>query len=147
MDITDVYLYNNDMVDSNNKTTNKTFGAFFSMLFLLFGIYLLLNEHAIYWYLPLFVVSVVLYLLRTFYQESLQPLNDGWYWIGCFIGKFSSILIFTFIFYLLVSPVALVAKLFGRDILRLRTDGDVKSYWVKRSSDDRSVLEYFKNQF
>lgn len=147
MDITGVYLYNNFMIYSNNKTTNKTFGAFFSMLFFFIAIYLLVNGHTLYWYLPLFVVSVIFYLARTFYQNSLQPLNNGWYWIGCFIGKFSSVVVYTVIFYLLVSPVALITKVFGRDILRLRTEGNVKSYWVKRSSDDRSALEYFKNQF
>lgn len=130
-----------------NQTSNKTFGTFFSVLFLLIAFYFLINKRDYFWYCPFFILATIVYLLRTYSERSLQPLNDGWYWIGCFLGQFSSSIILTIFFYLLLSPIAVLTKFFHRDVLRLRTQSNVESYWVKRSLDDRSYSDFFKNQF
>ena len=132
---------------SKNKTTNKTFGTFFCIFFLLVAVFFLKNGRSIFWYCPFLILATLFLLLRIFSESSLQPLNNWWYWIGCFIGKYTSGMVFAFIFYFLISPIALIAKIFHRDILRLKNEAKVESHWVKRRLDDRSIVEYFKNQF
>jgi predicted Na+-dependent transporter len=135
------------MNNLNNKTTNKTFGTFFTVLFLLFATFFIFKGKTFYWYGSFLILSLIFFLLLTFSKETLQPLNNAWYWIGVVIGKYSSMIIYVVIFYLLVSPIALIAKIFNRDILRLRHESYAESYWVKREKDSRSQKEYFKNQF
>ncbi len=130
-----------------NKTTNKTFGTFFSVFFLLFAVYFIIDGRDFFWYFPFLMLATVFYLLRTFFENLLQPLNNGWFWIGCFIGRFTTGILFTIIFYMLISPIALITKFFRRDILRLRIKPNVESYWINRTVDGRSFFEYFKNQF
>lgn len=135
------------MNNLNNKTTNKTFGTFFTVLFLLFATFFIFKGKTFYWYGPFLILSLIFFLLLIFSRETLQPLNNAWYWIGGVIGKYSSMIIYVVIFYLLVSPIALIAKIFNRDILRLRHESYAESYWVRREKDSRSQKEYFKNQF
>jgi predicted membrane protein len=143
----DKYLYNYCMDYSKNKTTNKTFGTFFCVLFILLAVYFINDGRSFFWYSPLFFLATLFFLMRTFSESSLQPLNNAWYWIGCFIGQYTSGMVFIVIFYLLVSPIAIVGKIFHRDMLRLKNENNVESYWVKPRLDDRSIVEYFRNQF
>ena len=67
------------------------------------------------------------------WPRALAPLNRAWLAIGHVLGWINSKIILGFIFFLVVTPTALVMKALGRDLLsrRLRRSG---SYWVKRDS-------------
>jgi len=52
--------------------------------------------------------------------------------ISFLMGFFMTHLILALMYYLVFTPVALVMRALGRDPLRLKYDGDVTSYWMKR---------------
>ena len=73
-------------------------------------------------------------------------LNLLWYKLGIFLGYIVSPIVLGLIFYMIISPVALIGKLLRRDSLRLRSNLDKKTYWIRRSHD-KMKTKFFKNQF
>jgi hypothetical protein len=61
------------------------------------------------------------------------------------LGKIVSPIVLGFIFFIIITPVAIVTKLAGRDALKLRKQ-NVDSYWVDRSPPGPEP-ESFKEQF
>lgn len=125
--------------------SNRKFGYFFTLVFFLFAIYSLVkNGGAVVVYIHLFA-SFLIFLLTFFIPNVLSPFNKGWFWIGQMLGKIVSPVVLGLIFFVLITPVALISKLLGRDELKLRRPNS-ETYWVDpvgSSSDSES----FKNQF
>jgi len=65
--------------------------------------------------------------------------------LGFLMGKVINPLVLGFIFFLLITPVALICRLIGRDELRLKTI-DADSFWIDRLPSGPDG-ESFKNQF
>ena len=87
----------------------------------------------------------VFFVLATLFPDRLAPLNRAWFALGVILGKVISPIVLGVLFFLLVTPIALVTRAFGRDELRLKKR-QTNSYWLDRASD-RSLAESFKNQF
>src|SRR5690242_4104815 len=50
----------------------------------------------------------------------LAPLNRLWFRLGLLLGRITSPLVLGLLFFLLITPIALLARLYGRDALRLK---------------------------
>ncbi len=83
-------------------------------------------------------------LLGLFLPRVLAPLNRAWMAIGHGLGWVNSKIILGFIFFIIVTPTALLMKALGRDLLsrRLQHSG---SYWVKRAGN--WTTESMRDQF
>ena len=128
------------MNSEKNKSTNRSFGIVFFTVFLIIGIYPMLNEgEARLWSL---IFSVIFLILGVLNSEFLTPLNKIWFKFGIFLGKIFSPLIMALIFFLVVTPIGLVLRLIGKDVLNLKFNND-KSYWVEK----RGPKSKMKNQF
>lgn len=80
-------------------------------------------------------VAAVLFLLTTLVAPRLlTPLNRAWMALGHLLGRIISPIVLGVMFFGLITPVALVQRLSGRDALRLRAfrDPKVSSHWVRR---------------
>jgi len=73
----------------------------------------------------------------------LTPLNKAWLSLSLFLGKVISPMVLSIIFFILITPVAVISRLFGRDALLLKKRR-VSSYWIDKESIEP---ESFKNQF
>lgn len=80
------------------------------------------------------------------YPQALRPLNIAWMTLGMWLGKIVSPLVLGLIFFVLVTPLALVLRLLKRDELSLRRSTSSASYWKPRDPtlDDPGGLN---NQF
>ncbi len=124
--------------------SDKKFGRFLSLIFLLLFLYNAYHDSTSFF--VLFAFLFILSSLITLYQPSyLNFLNKLWYKFGILIGKIISPIVMGFIFYLLISPAAILMRLFGRDELILRKNSS-NTYWRKRPSDNINPNS-FKNQF
>lgn len=72
-----------------------------------------------------------------------RPLYRGWMRATRPLGALISYLTLAVIFYLVITPVALVLRLAGRDALALRFDRRLPSYWSARERDD-DLDRYFR---
>ena len=61
---------------------------------------------------------------------------------GMFLGVFISPIIMGIIFFLVVTPIGLIMRVFGKDLLNLKKD-KIQSYWLTKEKIKSSM----KNQF
>jgi len=123
---------------------NYTFGWFFAAVFSALAIYAYwrgLNTVSL-----VTLIAAILFAAATLLTpQSLAPLNRLWYGLGMLLGKIISPIVLGLIFFVLITPVSLVTRLFGRDELKMRKRS-VKSYWIDRSPPG-PLSDSFKNQY
>ena len=127
-------------MDEIKISSNRSFGIVFFIVFLLIGTYPLLNnDHVRIWSL---IISIVFLILGLLNSKILLPLNKIWFKFGILLGKIVSPLIMGLIFFVVVTPIGLLMRLFNKDLLNLKFNKS-KSYWIEKS-DPKSKM---KNQF
>ena len=62
--------------------------------------------------------------------KILTPINILWFKFGIILGKFVSPIVMGVIF-LIVTPISIIVKIFGKDLLNLKYNNQ-KSYWVDK---------------
>ena len=123
-----------------NLPSNKNFGIVFFIVFLLIALYPLINNEEIKTWSIL--ISLIFLFLGLRNSVILTSLNKLWYKFGLFLGKIVSPLVMGIIFFLVVTPIGLIMRLFGKDVLNLRYNKN-NSYWIEKK-DPKSLM---KNQF
>ena len=121
-------------------SSNKSFGIVFFIVFLILAIYPLKNNGNIIIYL--LIISFVFLALGLTNSRLLTPLNKIWFKFGIFLGKIVSPLVMGIIFFLLVTPIGILMRLFKKDLLNLKYNSK-KSYWIEKNE----IKSKFKNQF
>lgn len=91
------------------------------------------------------IITIVVASITFLVPNWLSPFNKGWMKLGDLMGKIVSPLVLGFIFFILITPIALLSRMFGRDELRLNKITD-ESYWIDRPAQSQKP-ESFKNQF
>ena len=76
----------------------------------------------------------------------LKPIQKVWMSLAIVIGWFVTRVILTVLFYLVVTPIGLVAKLSGKRFLDINFDRGVDSYWIPRETTKFNKRSY-ENQF
>ena len=62
----------------------------------------------------------------------LAPLNKLWLKFGLLLHHIINPLVMGLLFFGVITPMALIVRLLGKDLLRLRFDAQAKSYWIPR---------------
>ena len=101
-----------------------------------------------FWALVCAIVGIGFLGVSLIRPKLLGPLNRIWYLFGLALGKIVSPVVLSVIFYLLISPVALVTRMFGRDELKLKIfrEKTANTYWVNRTPPGPEPRS-FENQF
>jgi hypothetical protein len=76
-------------------------------------------------------IALVFAVLALARPTMLSLVYRGWMRFGAILGAINSRIILTAMFWIVITPIALIAKAVGRDILHLRTnEPDAKTYRV-----------------
>ena len=128
-------------MNKNTKLpTNKNFGIVFSIVFLIIALFPLINDENLrIWSL---IVSTIFLFLGLINSKILTPLNNIWFKFGLLLGKVVSPVIMGVIFFLVVTPIAFIMRLVGKDLLNLKFNKQ-KSYWIEKTGPKSNM----KNQF
>jgi hypothetical protein len=124
--------------------SNRKFGWSFSAVFLSVAVYGAWN-FSTFWTTLLFVIAFIFAVLTVTAPSLLTVLNKLWYKLGMLIARFLNPIVLGFIFFVIITPVALITRLLGRDVLRIKKR-TVSSYWIDRIPAGPDS-ESFKNQF
>ncbi|MEC7143478.1 MAG: SxtJ family membrane protein [Pseudomonadota bacterium] len=120
--------------------SNRSFGIVFFVVFLLIALYPLLKESDLrIWSL---VISFIFLALGLSNSNLLTPLNKLWFKFGLFLGKIISPLVMGFIFFAVVTPIGIIMRILGKDLLNLKFNKK-KSYWIEKTGPKSKM----KNQF
>ena len=88
------------------------------------------------------VIGGLLFLSAIIYPKILKPLNKVWMGLAIVLGFVMSRLILTILFFLVLTPIGLLAKLFGKKFMDLKFDKSAESYWEKRTIKEKNHLDY-----
>ena len=114
------------------RSSEKSFGILFSVVFLLIAIWPLLGGNTIrIWALSISFVFILLALLK---QELLKPLNAKWIKLGELLGKIIAPVVMALIYFFILTPLSFIIRIFGKDLLKIKFSKD-NSYWIKRDKD------------
>ncbi len=127
-------------MDDIKISSNRNFGIVFFVVFLLIALYPLTYGGEIrIWSL---IISTIFLILGLLNSKILTPLNKIWFKFGILLGKIVSPLIMGVIFFLVVTPIGLIMRLLGKDVLNLKYNKN-KSYWIEKNGPKSKM----KNQF
>jgi hypothetical protein len=76
--------------------------------------------------------------------QTLRPVFVAWLKIAHFLGKVLTILILTLAYYFVITPAALIKRIFGGAPLPIKPDKNVSSYWVTRKEAVQSREQFLK---
>ena len=88
------------------------------------------------------VIGGLLILCGALIPQLLKPLNKIWMSLAIILGFIMSRVILTILFYLVLTPIALLAKLVGKKFMILKYDKSAKTYWEKRSIIRKKQIDY-----
>lgn len=125
-------------------SSDRSFGVVFFVVFLIVGsLPLLRGAEPRWWALAVAAAFLVAALAAP---AVLAPLNRLWTQLGLLLNRVMNPLIMAIIFYLVITPVALLVRLSGKDPLRLRLDPSARTYWLPRQPpgpDPQSMPKQF----
>ena len=121
--------------------SNKNFGLVFFVIFILIALWPLLKDGNIrIWSV---IVSIIFLILGLLNSKILTPLNKLWMRFGILLGKIVSPIVMGIVYFGVVTPIGLIMKLFGKDILNLKIDKNKNTYWSSKTKTTSKM----KNQF
>ncbi|MBZ0198758.1 MAG: hypothetical protein K8H86_02745 [Ignavibacteriaceae bacterium] len=117
----------------------KKFGLTIGAVLVIIAIVLYLYGKQSYFYF--LAPGLLLASIGLAIPEMLKPLNKVWMIIAILLGWVMTRVILTILFYLVITPTGLIARLVGKDFLKLRK---IKSetYWEKREPKTPVKVDY-----
>ena len=94
----------------------------------------------------LFSSGGALLVLGFILPRILMPLQKIWMGFSVIMGFFVSRVILFVLFYVAITPMGLIARLFGKDLLEQRIDRTKETYWCDRETG-KETRESYENQY
>ncbi len=91
-------------------------------------------------------IGFIFFALGLTFPAILRPLQKVWMGLGLVLGFFVSRIILSIIFFGVITPIGLLMKLSGKDILDERIEKSKLSYWHQRPDARRPKASY-ENQY
>jgi hypothetical protein len=120
-----------ERTESVQGSSNRAFGIVFTVFFALIGLWPLpWGGNPRWWALG---IAAVFLFAALVCPKTLAPLNRAWMRFGLLLHKIVNPVIMGLIFFLTVTPTALIMRALGKDPSRRRLDKDATTYWIDRA--------------
>ena len=122
-------------------SSNRNFGLVFFVVFLIVSLWPVINNEPIrVWSV---IISLIFLVLGLINSKMLTPLNKLWFKFGMILGALIAPMVMGLIFFLVVTPIGLILKLFGKDLLNKKYKSKKSTYWIKRDNPIGSMKRQF----
>jgi hypothetical protein len=113
------------------------------------GIVLILLGGLFYWrgkdfYTYFFILSAFFVLTALALPVVLKPIYMAWMSLAIAIGWVMTRVILILLFYLVITPIALITRLLGKNFLDRRIDQTMSSYWIAKETKKIEKKNYEK---
>lgn len=125
----------------NKKKKNRSFGILFFIVFFIIGLYPVYVGNSVNIYLIL--LSILFLVLGILNSKILTPLNIAWLKLGELLGVLISPIIMALIYFLILTPISLIVRIFGKDLLNIKFNSSSKTYWIKRKKNVTTMKKQF----
>ena len=125
----------------NEKVNNRSFGILFFIVFLIIGFYpMYKGENPNIFFLVLSLPFIILGLLNS---KILTPFNMAWIKLGEILGLIIAPIVMAIVYFIVLTPISLIVRVFGKDILNMKLDKKLESYWINRKKNLGSMKKQF----
>ena len=121
--------------------SNRSFGLLFFIVFLAISLWPLISQEDLR--LWAFIIAVIFFVLGILNSKFLTPLNKLWMKFGLFLGSIIAPLVMGVVFFMVVTPVGLIMRFLGKDLLRIKKSKFVSTYWVSREKQNNTMKRQF----
>ncbi|MFH1862747.1 MAG: SxtJ family membrane protein [bacterium] len=94
----------------------------------------------------LWIIGALFLLLGLFFPMVLKPIFWLWMKFAAGLGWLNTRIILALAYFLMFTPIGLVTRLFGVDLIKQRWDRKAESYWVRREDKTLDRTRY-ENQY
>lgn len=123
----------------------RQFGIVLAAMLIIFGLIYFFNGRGA-WYPWFFGLGLIVFCMTIIMPKSLRKTYSVFTKVAYAIGWFNTRIILVLIYYCILSPIAFLMKIFGKDLLKRNIDKSVSSYWVTRQQV-KSIKEQLEKQF
>ena len=124
-----------------SQSSNKSFGLLFFVVFLIIGLWPLKNgENLNFYFIATSIIFLVLGLINS---KLLTPLNKSWIKLGEILGIIIAPIVMALVYFVILTPVSLIVRIFGKDLLSLKLLKEKETYWIERKKSLGSMKKQF----
>jgi hypothetical protein len=123
-----------------SKSNLKKFGFAFGLVFIALAVFVFIRHKQIT--LPFIFASVTFFAFAITAPGLLKIIYIPWMKLVFIIGWINTRIILIIIFYLLLTPIALLMRLLGHDFLDRKMKNGKDSYWVKKENNGFPAASY-----
>ena len=122
------------------RSSSESFGYLFFGLFLILSLWPVLKDNSVnFLFLSISSVFLILTILKS---KILDFLNNYWIKLGELLGRIVAPIVMFVVFFVIVTPLSLLTKLFKKDLLNIRFN-DSKTYWTNKVKKIDSMDKQF----
>ena len=123
-----------------NKSDWKKFGITMGIILSIIGFYLLWKKNNNYNYI--LFLAAAFFITGLILPSILRPIYKVWMALAVVMNFIMTRVIMAVIFYLIVTPIGLIASLTGKKFLDVKIDKSAKSYWIVREKTSKLKSDY-----
>ena len=124
-----------------SQSSNRSFGILFFIVFLILSLWPLKNGNNLNLYF--LIISGIFLTLGALNSKLLTPLNKTWIKFGEILGLIIAPIVMSIVYFVILTPVSLIVRLFGKDLLGLKFIKENETYWIKRKKNLTSMDKQF----
>ncbi|MEQ8667372.1 MAG: SxtJ family membrane protein [Rhodospirillales bacterium] len=125
--------------------SNRAFGIVFAAFFAILGFFPLVFGDGIWRVWP-FAVAGSFLCVALAVPRALTPLNKIWFKFGLLLHRLMTPIILFILYFVSVTPIAAILRIFGKDPLNRKFDPSAGTYWIERDPPG-PASDSFRNQF
>ena len=125
----------------HKRSSNRSFGLLFFVVFLVIALWPLTKKSEINLYL--ISIALIFFVLGILNSKILSPLNKAWIKLGEILGRIVAPVVMAIVYFIILTPISLLVRLFGKDLIGMKFSNDINSYWIKRKKNLGSMDKQF----
>ena len=126
----------------SEKSDLRKFGIIVGIVLLIIAGFFFLKEKESF---QLFLtIGTVLFVTGIVIPFTLKPIYWVWMVFSTILGWFMTRVILSLLFYVVFTPIGLIARLFGKQFLGLKMDHSKQSYWNMKTVEASNTQNYEK---
>ena len=113
-----------------SNSSNRSFGLLFFIVFMVVGLWPTIKGETANIYLIL--ISLFFLIFGLINSKILSPFNKAWIKFGEILGLIIAPIIMALVYFIILTPISLILRMFGKDLLGLKFLKKQDTYWIKR---------------
>lgn len=128
-----------------DRSDLKKFGLLVGGVFTLLGAWFFFRKKPFYLYA--LVPGAILMLLGVLVPHLLRRVYMAWMAMALVLGLIVSTVLLSLLYFLVITPIAILARLAGKDFMARAFPGQTPSYWIPRTGNRPVDAKEYEQQY